>query len=420
MTPSPKQLEVLLHAVDKRTMLFAVGATRSGKSWAAAASYARWLRRCGGGFDHVVAGRTSGTAYRNVVVALEEHLRDMGVPHRWHAQARMLEVASVGGIARVYVLGANDRTAREKIQGATLKSLHIDEFPLLDRDFWPLAQSRLSVDNAKIWATANPEGPLHWAKKEVVDRIDDFDGRVVHFDMEDNPALSDEAKNRIKAGLQGHWYDRLAEGKWAGASGVIFPSFDIVDKDAVPENPRWRIGFDWGAASVTAGVLLACEPSADDRWPERAVVTSEFHWDARELQTISDEEMLRRIQLWLAAQVPSARPSEFNFVVDPATHAGFKLLLRRAGFKVRDAHNEVLPGIAATNARLTAGNVSILRDKCPNLERELASYSWDAKAVERGDDRPMKVADHSVDALRYYCHSRKSGYAEWRERQFAA
>ena len=64
--------------------------------------------------------------------------------------------------------------------------------------------------------------------------------------------------------------------------------------------------------------------------------------------------------------------------------------------------------------------MALLRDKCPNLERELASYSWDAKAVERGEDRPMKVADHSVDALRYYCHSRKSSYAAWREKQFAA
>ena len=40
---------------------------------------------------------------------------------------------------------------------------------------------------------------------------------------------------------------------------------------------------------------------------------------------------------------------------------------------------------------------------CENLIREFSSYVWDIKAVERGEDKPVKKEDHAMDALRYFC-----------------
>ena len=40
---------------------------------------------------------------------------------------------------------------------------------------------------------------------------------------------------------------------------------------------------------------------------------------------------------------------------------------------------------------------------CDNLIKEFASYIWDAKAGERGEDKPVKEHDHALDALRYFC-----------------
>jgi phage terminase large subunit len=31
----------------------------------------------------------------------------------------------------------------------------------------------------------------------------------------------------------------------------------------------------------------------------------------------------------------------------------------------------------------------------------MTEYRWDPKATERGEDKPLKENDHSVDALRY-------------------
>ena len=47
---------------------------------------------------------------------------------------------------------------------------------------------------------------------------------------------------------------------------------------------------------------------------------------------------------------------------------------------------------------------AILIDKnCDNLIKEFASYIWDAKAAEKGEDKPVKEHDHALDAVRYLC-----------------
>ena len=40
---------------------------------------------------------------------------------------------------------------------------------------------------------------------------------------------------------------------------------------------------------------------------------------------------------------------------------------------------------------------------CKNTLKEFASYIWDAKAADRGEDRPVKQYDHAMDAVRYFC-----------------
>jgi len=39
-----------------------------------------------------------------------------------------------------------------------------------------------------------------------------------------------------------------------------------------------------------------------------------------------------------------------------------------------------------------------------NLFKEFASYVWDAKAAERGEDKPVKQHDHAMDAMRYFVY----------------
>jgi hypothetical protein len=89
--------------------------------------------------------------------------------------------------------------------------------------------------------------------------------------------------------------------------------------------------------------------------------------------------------------------------LDPAA-ASFKLELRRLDLPVMDALNDVIPGIRTTHKFITHKNI-VIHKSCKNLIEEIQTYSWDPKAADRGEDKPLKVNDHCVDALKYLCYS---------------
>ena len=88
-------------------------------------------------------------------------------------------------------------------------------------------------------------------------------------------------------------------------------------------------------------------------------------------------------------------------ILDPAA-ASFKAQLEKDGFKVKKAKNDVLAGIRLVATLLLTGSIFIDKS-CENLIKEFASYIWDAKAADKGEDKPVKEHDHALDALRYFC-----------------
>ena len=104
----------------------------------------------------------------------------------------------------MWIIGANDAKARRRIQGSTLKGLVVEEMTLLPEDFFQMAWSRLSVEGAKMWASYNPEGPAHWAKRKVIDQPERYGANVVPFRLRDNPSLSDEVISRYENNFTKH------------------------------------------------------------------------------------------------------------------------------------------------------------------------------------------------------------------------
>ena len=45
----------------------------------------------------------------------------------------------------------------------------------------------------------------------------------------------------------------------------------------------------------------------------------------------------------------------------------------------------------------------VFASSCKETIKEFASYIWDEKALERGEDKPVKQFDHCCDAVRYLC-----------------
>lgn len=92
-----------------------------------------------------------------------------------------------------------------------------------------------------------------------------------------------------------------------------------------------------------------------------------------------------------------------SIIVDPAA-ASFIAELKKRGFKVKKAKNDVLDGIRFVGNLLNLGVLLFLKD-CKETIKEFGSYIWDEKAIERGEDKPVKQFDHCMDAARYFAYT---------------
>ena len=99
----------------------------------------------------------------------------------------------------------------------------------------------------------------------------------------------------------------------------------------------------------------------------------------------------------LDAMLGSIRPK--RVIIDPSA-ASMKAELHRRGYHTQDANNTVLEGISDVCSMLGAGNLAFM-PCCENTIKEFGAYLWDAKAIDRGEDAPLKESDHCQDAIRY-------------------
>ena len=103
-------------------------------------------------------------------------------------------------------------------------------------------------------------------------------------------------------------------------------------------------------------------------------------------------------------------------IVDPSA-ASFIEVLRRRGYRVRRANNDVLDGIRVTADLLKRGTI-VICESCRDCLREMELYCWDLRG-ER--DAPKKEHDHAMDEMRYFAMSLSEGRggfaATWVERR---
>ena len=124
----------------------------------------------------------------------------------------------------------------------------------------------------------------------------------------------------------------------------------------------------------------------------------EYYYSGRDKgQQKTDKEFAEDLTAWLSGEKIR------TVILDPAA-ASFKAELEKDGYKVKKAKNDVLDGIRFVATLLLSGSIFI-DASCENLLKEFASYIWDAKAGDRGEDKPVKEHDHALDALRYFCYT---------------
>ena len=386
---SPKQRQVLTWWQTGRWQaLICDGAVRSGKTFCMGLSFFLWAQHDFNGRQFALCGKTVGALRRNLLTELVPCLRRIGMEVRENRSANTLTVVYAGHRNQFLLFGGKDASSAALIQGSTLAGLLLDETALMPRAFVEQAVARCSVRGSRLWFNCNPEGPEHWFYKEWIEKAESRGALRLHFTMEDNPGLPPEIRQRYERLYTGVFYRRFVLGEWAAAQGLVYDFFD-PDKDAaeVPDGPfsAWRVSVDYGTVN----------PLSIGLWGEKNGVwyrVEEVYYDSRrEGRQKTDAEYAEMLE-----QLVAGRDIQ-RVIVDPSA-ASFIETLRRKGWQVMKADNDVADGIRVTADLLRQRRIVLCRP-CRDCLREMALYCWDERS---GRDAPRKEHDHAMDEMRYF------------------
>ena len=375
-----------------------------------AISFILWAMDAFEGQNFAMCGKTVGSFRRNVWSWLKPVLLQHNYVINELRTQNLITISIRGKTNSYYVFDGRDESSQDLIQGVTLAGLYCDEVALMPESFVKQATGRCSVTGAKMWFNCNPDSPMHWFLKNWIEKAADKKLFFLHFLMDDNPSLSEEVRERYRTTYTGVFYQRFILGLWVMAQGAIYRDawseellFDDKQLAFMHRNSHMYsryIAIDYG--TVNPMVFLDIWDDGNDIW-----LTDEYYWDSRAEGNFEKDnsqygddlmEFVYRcpVDMWPAA-----------VIIDPSA-ASFKIEMRNRGMRMKEtvetinADNTVIEGIRNVNTLLTRKRIHIHKS-CVNTIKEHQSYAWDTKAIEKtGHERPLKVNDHTCDALRYF------------------
>ena len=369
--------------------LIADGAIRSGKTVFMMLSFVDDAMRRYNNQRFGICGKTVDSTVKNIIMP---YLSLVYAKEKYNIQWKRTDktlVVSKGNITNTFeIFGGKDESSFALIQGRTLAGVLIDEVALIPRSFVEQACARCSVDGSKLWFNCNPASPQHWFYTEWVCKPKEHNALRLHFLLEDNPSLSQRIIDRYKSMYTGVFYNRYILGEWCVAEGLVYDFGEDNIVDDIPSNGEYYISVDYGTLNpFSAGLWCVLG--------DKATRVKEFYYDGRKkaIQR-TDEEYCDNID---------DLAKDYNIrqiIVDPSA-ASFITALRKRGYSVRKANNDVLDGIRRTAVYLKNGNIKIHRS-CVDAISEFGLYRWDDKATS---DTVIKENDHAMDEIRYFCNT---------------
>ncbi len=387
---SAKQKMILAFPYSKYDALICDGAVRSGKTSIMMWAFVKWAMENFSGQRFGVCGRTVDSCTKNIIIPFTAmSLAKERYIMRWRRGDKVLEIRR-GAVTNYFeVFGGKDEGSAALIQGRTLAGVLLDEVVLMPRSFVEQALTRCSVDGAKLWFSCNPGSPQHWFYTEWIKRHRERNTLYLHFEMTDNPGLTQKTLERYQSMFSGVFYDRYIRGLWVIAEGLVYPMFSR-EKNVTNERGgpgKYYISIDYGTQNPTAFGLWRVNGSS-------AVMEKEYYHSGRATnRQKTDEEYYQDLE-----QFAEGYKIE-RIIIDPSA-ASFAECIRRHGkFAVWKANNSVLDGIRLTGALLQSGRLKF-HESCVHAFEEFGLYSWEKDTPE---DAVIKENDHVMDLVRYIC-----------------
>lgn len=451
---SERQLQVLTwwregSPVRSANGIICDGAIRSGKTLIMSMSYVMWAMECFNGRNFGIAGKTIASLKRNLVTPLIQVMRVRGYKIRERRHDNEIIITYNGNQNTFTLFGGRDESSQDLVQGFTASGFFFDEVTLMPRSFVEQCRARCSVDDeenggdfAKQWFNCNPSSPYHWFKTEILDKADKMNYLHLHFNITDNPSLSKRVINNYMTMYTGVFYSRFILGKWVIGDGVVYDNFDektmVFSAETVAQCrfSKTFIAVDYGTSNPTVFKKWRKSISnviQEDKYGDRQirvgdwVCTDEYFYSGKGKETSkqkTDDEYVKDLMEFVKYECAVFDHegkfirydwSKVTVILDPSA-LSLRTALRKKGFKVKRAKNNVVNGIRVMANLLNSGDMKY-SDVCVETFKEFGSYVWDAKAGEKGEDRPVKQNDHTMDADRYFAYTilrKRVGMEVWK------
>ncbi|HEY9659610.1 MAG TPA: phage terminase large subunit [Allocoleopsis sp.] len=319
----------------------------------------------------------------------------------------------------------------DRIMSTEFDVIYVQEAIELTREDWDKLRSRLrngKITFQQIIADTNPTYPAHWLKKEC-DK-----GEILFLDTthEDNPVFftdSGELTERGAAYLKvldsysGVTYQRLRQGRWTTAEGVIYSDFDssrhVITPFEIPDNwPRyWSIDFGF------------TNPFVCQWWAESPEGILYMYREIYKPGVNVEEHALNIKRMMMDEYGNWREPKPVKIITDH--DAGERNIFSKTlGLSTTPANKNVIEGITATQTRYKTDRLFLFKGatveydamlqrtgKPASTEEEVPGYIWDpgAKNAEVPKEQPLKKNDHGCDAKRYIVAEKDLG-AQYRMR----
>ena len=232
---------------------------------------------------------------------------------------------------------------------------------------------------------------------------------IMYAASRDNPHVSRVTLGNtlyILGGANSPQARRELSGEWVTLEGLIYPEFDpgqhVVPRDQWPSNPtRFVAGFDYGFGTRSAFIVIGLDDAG------RIYLCEEFY------QPKMDELTIQKIGLHLMKKYGIAM-----FFVDSAAPASISALksagLPAWGADKRNAKTASNPELGlgvvkwAISSRVVDPRTKEVTQRLyvdpslKNFRAEIGSYIWEPQKKDHdAQERPRKMGDHILDALRY-------------------
>lgn len=376
---------------EDKDIVIADGAIRSGKTIACICSFIRWSLKRYKGENFILAGKTIGSLKKNLIGPLQQILSAWGLKYEYNRSENYILI----GDNTYYMYDANNEKSQDRLQGLTAAGALADEVALFPKNFVDQMIGRCSVDGAKIFMNCNPAGPYHFIKTEFIDKFKEKEILYLHFTMDDNLSLAEKVKERFRRMFSGVFYKRYILGLWVQAEGLVYDMFEEIKhkvKTVLRAYKEFYVSCDYGTQNATVFLLWG-------KFGEKWYLVDEYYYSGRDNgKQKTDEEYYLDLDKFINGKRIKA------IIIDPSAASFIACIKKHGKYKIRKAKNDVLEGIRNVGTCL-CDQLILFNDKCLNTFKEFFSYVWDEKAIERGEDKPVKVMDHAMDSIRYFVNT---------------